>query len=41
MTGGLAEAAPHRPDRSPEGIVPPGRGGRWASVRVVIRTAGM
>ena len=42
MTGGFAIAAPHRLYRGPEGsLSPPGHGAHCASVRVVIRTAGM
>ena len=42
MTGSLALAAPYRLYRGPEeATLPPGHGAHCASVRVVIRTAGM
>lgn len=41
MAGGLAGAAPHRLDRSPEGIAPPGHGGRCTLAHIAIRTAGI
>lgn len=41
MTGGLAGAAPRGLDRSPEGMAPPGLGGRRALAHIVIRTAGI